>query len=41
MGSAGEEAEHSGGVGRVGRLAEDLVVEGYGGVGGEDGEGCC
>jgi len=39
MGSAGEEAEHSGGVGGVGRLAEGLVVEGYGGVGGQDGEG--
>jgi hypothetical protein len=33
MGAAGEEAEHAGGVGGVGGLAEDLVVEGYGGVG--------
>jgi hypothetical protein len=38
MGAAGEETEHAGGVGGVGGLAEDLVVEGYGGVGGEDGD---
>jgi hypothetical protein len=34
MGAAGEEAEHAGGIGGAGGLAEDLVVEGDGGVGG-------
>jgi len=33
MGAAGEETQHAGGVGGVGGLAEDLVVEGYDGVG--------
>ena len=33
MGAAGEETQHAGGVGGVFRLAEDLVVEGDGGVG--------
>ena len=37
MGAAGEQTEHSGGVGGVFGLAEDVVVEGDGGVGAEDG----
>jgi hypothetical protein len=39
VGAAGEKTEHAGGVGCVFGLAEDLVVEGYGGVGAEDGYG--
>ena len=38
MGAAGEQAQHAGGVGGVFGLAEDVVVEGDGGVGAEDGE---
>jgi hypothetical protein len=38
MGAAGEKTEHTGGVGGVFGLAEDVIVEGYGGVGAEDGE---
>jgi hypothetical protein len=30
-----EEAEHAGGVGGAGRLAEDLPADGHGGVGGQ------
>ena len=37
MGAAGEQAEHPGGVGGVFGLAEDVVVQGYGGVGAENG----
>ena len=33
MGAAGEKTEHAGGVGGVFGLAEDVIVEGYGGVG--------
>jgi hypothetical protein len=36
MGAAGEQAQHAGGVGGGIGLAEDVVVEGYGGVGAED-----
>ena len=36
MGAAGEQAQHAGGVGGVFGLAEDLIVEGDGGVGAED-----
>jgi hypothetical protein len=35
MGAAGEETQHAGGVGGVFGLAEDVVVEGDGGVGAE------
>jgi hypothetical protein len=33
MGAAGEKTQHAGGVGGVRGLAEDVVVEGDGGVG--------
>ena len=36
MGAAGEKTKHPGGVGGVFGLAEDLIVEGYGGVGAQD-----
>jgi len=39
VGSAGEKAEHAGGVGGVFGFAEDLVVEDYGCVGAQDGQG--
>jgi hypothetical protein len=39
VGAAGKKTEHAGGVGCVLRLAENLAVEGYGGVGAEDGQG--
>jgi len=40
MGSAGEKTEDAGGIGIVFRFAEDVVVEGDGGVGTEDDEPC-
>jgi hypothetical protein len=40
VGAAGEKAEHTGGVGGVFWLAEDVVVEGDGGIGTEDSEVC-
>ena len=39
VGTAGEKAQHAGGVGWAFGLAEDVVVEGDGGVGAEDDEG--
>jgi hypothetical protein len=36
--ASGEQAQHAGGVGGAFGLAEDVVVEGYGGVGAEDGQ---
>jgi hypothetical protein len=38
MGAAGEKTQDTGGVGGVFRLAQDVVVEGDGGIGAEDGE---
>src|ERR1035437_4295566 len=38
MGAAGEQAQHGGGVALVFGFGEDVVVEGYGGVGAEDGQ---
>jgi hypothetical protein len=36
VGAAGEKTEHAGGVGGVFGFAEDVVVQGYSGVGAED-----
>ena len=38
MGAAGEQAQDAGGVGGVFGLAEDLIIEGDGGIGAQDGE---
>jgi len=38
VGAAGEQTEHAGGVGWVFGFAEDVVVEGDGGVGAQDGK---
>ena len=40
MGAGGEETQHAGGVGGIGRFAEDVVVKCDDGVGGKHREGC-